>query len=1612
MIKKLIFSLVAVLATAYLAHAQFGVQTIPPLTANNGAGGITFEVTCASSVILDSIGSVFTASGNCSVFYRVGGVKAPGQTQAVIDTVSGGWVRLATAPVVNGGTPYVPKAVPFKFNDTLFAGTTYGFYIFAAVRYETFPNTIGGTTNFTDGNLSIETGPTFGFGGGTTYPYTPTNGAAAGAARQFCGFIRYLPTTGTDAAAVRLVTPASPTLGGISVFPTVKIGNYALNTITAATIGYSFNGSAPTNEQWTGNLASGQQTDHTFNSAINIPSSGNSTFRFWIKNPNGVNPDLNPNNDTLTQVICLALPAGTYTVGGAGANYPTLQAALSEISCGGVAGAVILKLAPGTYAGNFKLENILGTATGAGSITIESTTNNAADVILENGGTGTTLRITNTPNVTINALTIKRTNTPTVNEYALRLSGGSYNGVISNCILEVSQTAATSLNGNLNIQASTNVQASNNQIIGGYYGIYLEGLALPNRQTETRISNNTIQNCYLRGIYALNQTVTVLDQNTIENISGATTSAHIFCSAIDNMTITNNVLKGSAGSYGIYMFNFDGSTQSPNLVYNNAIGCTYSNTTPTPIYLSTSAAPAAIPSNLTDFLELSHNAVSAYISSTSTTDNGIVRLLVSTTTTPVGSSLGGLVMKNNSFAAYPAAGTTLPANFRAININNAIALDSLTSDYNAYYVGTNEFLKITTPLTTYATLTDWKALTGKDANSIQTDPVYASLSLLKPTQSALDNAATPINYITTDLLGNARSTTPDIGAYEFSGLALDAGVTNILYSPKTGCVASLSDSLKVRFRNFGTNAIQNFNVSYKINNQPTVTQTYTSTLTSGGYADYRFTALATSVSGINTLKVWTSLTGDGDATNDTATVTYNIYVPATQAPTLTTPVAENFDSGVLPAYFCTEVRANSGIAVLSTINPIASPISGSHSLVLSGNGNTTGWVTPVLGSIFSSNPAFFSSASVFINTASVSKLGLSFKLNQITNGAAIDNNFRVTVNGVPVSTRGANKSEFRPLGIVSGVTQHGTLDYDLNSFITGGNIEVKFESIVRGNPTINNANIIDDLRFFVRTIPLIDSVSAVLSGCAPSARQVTADISSYYPITSASILYSLTGGAPTTAAAMTLSLTGQNKWQGTIPAGTNNSLVNYAIKIVDSQSQSDTSDLKSYIDGAVINAGANQTIAVGDSALLVGIPNNQKTVGSGTIVNTTTTYPAPYGNFYKGAHHQFLILESELMAQGIYAGNALNSLAFDVATAVATPLVNFTVKLAPTKVNELEYWANNLTTVYTTPSFVNVAGWNTHAFSSPFIYKGGNLVVDVCFENTAAFTTNSAVNQSSTPFISTLVYRVDAGGACSSPDVNQTYSQRPNIRFEAGGVKWINTLTNAVVGTAPSVYVKPTITTPYRYEYNYNGNCSISSPTTVTVTGVIAQPDATLRITSPAAGSMVNAPVTIKCYLKNLGNVPITTCGMGYTINGGTAVNGTFTGSITPSDSALYTFATVWTPASAGNYIVCITTTLTNDVNANNNVKCVTVNSNVSTTELALNVGKIYPNPTQNTIWVETHNSQTATLELYDKLGKTVHSQTINGNAAIGLSHLAQGIYSYRLVQKGTTQAGYVTVIK
>jgi hypothetical protein len=246
-----------------------------------------------------------------------------------------------------------------------------------------------------------------------------------------------------------------------------------------------------------------------------------------------------------------------------------------------------------------------------------------------------------------------------------------------------------------------------------------------------------------------------------------------------------------------------------------------------------------------------------------------------------------------------------------------------------------------------------------------------------------------------------------------------------------------------------------------------------------------------------------------------------------------------------------------------------------------------------------------------------------------------------------------------------------------------------------------------------------------------------------------------------------------------------------------------------------------------------GIPQAFYQVGNGTVLNTNTTYPAPYGNWYWGNKDQYLILASELTALGVVPGQ-IKSLAFDVVTANGVALSNFDIKLGHTTTTAMTTtFATGLSTVYSVPSYTETAGWNTHTFQTPFTWNGiDNIVVEVC-SNNSSYTYNAVVKQTTTTFLSSINSHSDAAGVCLNT-TGTTYSQRPNMKIEAGSLS---------------------LSCPSRVK-----------PVKVMISG-IPYNDAGIAALSPSGSVNPGVPVPINVELKNTGVDTLEKVRIYYSIN-------------------------------------------------------------------------------------------------------------------------------------------------
>jgi hypothetical protein len=246
-------------------------------------------------------------------------------------------------------------------------------------------------------------------------------------------------------------------------------------------------------------------------------------------------------------------------------------------------------------------------------------------------------------------------------------------------------------------------------------------------------------------------------------------------------------------------------------------------------------------------------------------------------------------------------------------------------------------------------------------------------------------------------------------------------------------------------------------------------------------------------------------------------------------------------------------------------------------------------------------------------------------------------------------------------------------------------------------------------------------------------------------IDTAYLVYTVNGGIPDTIGLTQLF---GPLYSVTIPSYTYNSLICYHIVAV---------------DGSAMHNQATIPI-VGCKNLQILQGPNYHIIGNGNNLNSATSYPAPYGNFYQGAKHQFLIRASELAAAGLIPGPII-SLGFDVVTAQGIPLEGFTIKIGHTSLVSVSYiFATNLTTVYSVASYTETPGWNSHNFQTPFFWNGSdNIMIETCFNN-SGISNNATVRQTPTSFASAIWYNADINTVCATGTGNTGY-QRPNIRL-------------------------------------------------------------------------------------------------------------------------------------------------------------------------------------------------------------------------------------------------------
>ncbi|MFI5220738.1 MAG: PKD domain-containing protein [Bacteroidia bacterium] len=214
------------------------------------------------------------------------------------------------------------------------------------------------------------------------------------------------------------------------------------------------------------------------------------------------------------------------------------------------------------------------------------------------------------------------------------------------------------------------------------------------------------------------------------------------------------------------------------------------------------------------------------------------------------------------------------------------------------------------------------------------------------------------------------------------------------------------------------------------------------------------------------------------------------------------------------------------------------------------------------------------------------------------------------------------------------------------------------------------------------------------------------------------------------------------------------------------------------------------------------------TIGSGTNYNSIYGYPSPYAAYYYGARHQFIILASEIKANGMTNAGYINSISFNNYSPSGTTLVNYQVKISNTSVTSFTSgsptFQSGMTTVFGPRNYADITGWNTHIFTSPFYWDGGsNLVVEICFNNSSAHW-NSSSYYTSAGFNSTAYRYGNTSTNCASA-AQYSSSIRPNLQFDF--------ISNPIASfaSADSIWVRNAVTFTNTSAFNKSSYWNISN---------------------------------------------------------------------------------------------------------------------------------------------------------------------------------------------------------
>lgn len=656
-----------------------------------------------------------------------------------------------------------------------------------------------------------------------------------------------------DAGVLNLISPALSGCAGDSIRAEIK--NFGSVSITTLTVNWAVNGTAQTPVSYTSPLAAGD-TDTITLGAFHFAAGPPYNIRVFTSSPNG-GSDANAANDTLDSNGHTFLMNGSYTIGGTSPDYARFSDAVAALIANGVCGPVVFNIRPGTDTVQVVIPEISG-ADSTNTITFQSENGDSTSAILalkpDPAFTPTNymIQLDGADYLVFHKLTMQRTG---VDPYSriIEFKDNATHNTISHCVLTGTVNNLTNSLASLIYSTSGSPSndsmntITNNRLVNGSLGIYMNGISSLNPETGLVISGNIFENQYSKGIQMQNIGAVSITGNTISSVPSTLGYAAIYLDRSQrNQNISSNKISNIRGT-GIYMIDCSGYNGTPGIIANNFIQC------------SDSAGLSIINGDYQEFLNNSINLTGpqANYSSVFMRGAGTGKKLIN-----------NILVNSGGGYCYVVSGSAVIGIITS-NFNNLFTTGSNVGNFD----GTDE-----------ATLGDWISAWNKDSNSVSVDPRFVSTTDLHATAVAMDNLGTPLASVAVDIDNQLRSlTTPDIGADEYTGQRRDLGVTALL-SPEDNTCGSGVAAVTLIVTNTGDYAETGFTVIADVTGSgtATITDTYPDTLQPGTSDTLTLTGtLNTSAGGTFDFTAYTSLPSDDDHSNDTLTASRtSLLIPA------------------------------------------------------------------------------------------------------------------------------------------------------------------------------------------------------------------------------------------------------------------------------------------------------------------------------------------------------------------------------------------------------------------------------------------------------------------------------------------------------------------------------------------------------------------------------------------------------------------------------------------------------------------------------------------------------------------------------------------------------------